>query len=602
MAKLKESHSEVFFKIRKRFNNSLSWESDNRIEALDDIAIRKGDQWPAGVKKQREEDGRPCLTFNRSEGFIDQVVGDARQNRIEIKVTSDDAPLAPIYEALVSQIQYKSKAHIAYNTALDHAAGHGFGYIRVGTRYLPNSFDQECYIQRITNPFTVYIDPSAKELTKFDMRYAFVSIYMPRDEFEDKYPNADSSLPPQGSGESYEKWFGDEVRVAEYFEKRTEKKKIVLLKDGSVVDYQKAIPKEIILNEREEEVHTIWRSLINGTDYLEEPVKIPGKYIPIIPVYGKELHDEGKTIYRGVIRHAKDAQRAYNYHRTASAESVGLAPKAPWLATGDQVEGYETIWQTANTKNHSYLPYNHKAGQPIPQRVQPAGVASGAVNEAAMAAEDLKATTGIYDASLGAKGNETSGKAILARQREGDTATFAYHDNLAIAVEQTGRVIVSMIPEVYDGQRNIKIRAEDEGVEKEIDKRVNVRLPDGGVENDLTKGTYDVVVTTGPSYATQRIEALDSLMQLVQVSPEVRTRAMDKVFENMDFKGADEIAARLRPPDPNNPPPPSPEQQVEMESLKADQKKSEATIAKANADMAQAQFDLASIGMTTESQ
>ena len=200
--------------------------------------------------------------------------------------------------------------------------------------------------------------------------------------------------------------------------------------DNSVVEDITDVPEEQIINKREETDYEIYRSLICGHDYIEEPVKVPGKFIPLIMCPGKELHEEGKTHYRGVIRFARDAQTAYNFHRNASAESVGTAPKAPWLATAEQVEGYESIWQTANTKNHSYLPYNHKAGQPQPQRIMPPQISSGAVNEAMMAAEDLKATTGIYDASLGAKGNETSGKAILARQREGDTATFAYHDNL----------------------------------------------------------------------------------------------------------------------------------------------------------------------------
>ena len=224
---------------------------------------------------------------------------------------------------------------------------------------------------------------------------------------------------------------------------------------------------------------------------------------------------------------------------------------------------------------------------------------TGAVNEAQMAAEDLKATTGIYDASLGAKGNETSGKAIMARQREGDTATFAYHDNLSISVEQVGRVLVSMIPEVYDSERMLKVRKD----EQEQEVMINQQIPEdpmegtpGGVLNDLTKGQYDVRVLTGASFASERIEARDYMMQLVQVSPELRQVAMDKVMETFDFKGADEIAARLRPGDPQNPPPPTAQQQIEMLTQEAEKAKAEGVIAQAQAKEAEAHYALAMIG------
>jgi len=578
--------TDEFTKIRKRFQRCLDYESENREKALEDIRFRDGDQWPESVRRERESDKRPCLTFNRLEGFIDQVVGDSRQNKIAIKIRpEDDAPHGVIYENLITQIQYKSKADIAYQTAFDHACGHGFGFIRVNTKYKSGSFDQECEIRRITNPFTIYFDSDAKEFTKWDAKYCFVSIYLDKDEFKKKYPNM-AWEPVEGSGERYEDWFGDKVRVAEYFERKPIKKTLVLLSTGEVVEKTKDIPKDLILNERVDKTYKVTRRLISGREDLEPVVDVPCQFLPIVPVYGKELHIEGKTIYRGVIRFAKDAQQSYNFHRTASAESVALAPRSPWLATAEQVEGFEAIWQTANTKNHSFLPYNNVPGSPIPQRIQGGAIPTGAVNEAAMAAEDLKATTGIYDASLGSRSNETSGRAILARQREGDTATFTYHDNLSIAIEQVGRILVDMIPNVYDGARNIRIRENDQ----EQIVPINAPVP-GGMINDLKQGEYTVAVSTGPSYATQRIEALDALMQLVQVSPELRSGAMDKVLENMDFKGAEEIAQRLKamlPPqilNPGQPQEPSPEQQADMA-------KSEATIAKAEADKVQAQADM----------
>ena len=608
MARKSLKQAEEFLLIRKRFERSLNADDENRGKALEDIRFRNGDQWDQQAKREREEEGRPALVFNRCEGFIDQVTGDARQNKIDIKVTAtDNSPYAPIYEKIIDKIERDSKATIAYQTALDHSAGSGFGWIRVGTKYEDGSFNQEGTIERITNQFSVYPDDTAKEQTKSDMKWCFVSIYMDKDEFKKKYPKADSGAQLNtAKGEAYENWFGDDVRIAEYFELRETKITIYLLQNNQVVDSVENISPEFIVDQREDTTYDVYRSLINGTQYLEEPKRIAGKYIPLVFVAGKELHEEGKTHYRGVIRHAKDAQVAYNFHRNASAEAVGIAPKSPWLATAEQIEGYAEMWRTANTKNFSALIYNHKAGQPPPMRQPPAGVPMGAVNEAAMALDDLKGTTSIYDPSLGAASNETSGKAILARQSQGSNATFAYRDNLAIAVEQVGRVLVCIIPEIYDGERILKLQMS----EGEQDVTVNQAVMDGqgqpAILNDLTQGKYTVQVTTGTSYATQRIEARDTLMQLVQVSPEVRQVAMDKVFESFDFQGADEIAKRLTPPDPNNPPPPNAEQQVQMMEAEADKAKAdaairtaEAAIAKAAATEAEAKYNFAMIGKET---
>jgi hypothetical protein len=600
--------AEEFLTFRKRFARALNDEDENRSKSLEDIRFRNGDQWNEKAKKERDEDSRPCLTFNRCEGFIDQVTGDARQNKIDIKVTAvDDSPYAPLYEKLIDKIERESKATIAYQTALDHSAGSGWGWIRVGTEYLEGSFDQDCKIMRITNQFSVYPDPDAKEQTKSDMKWCFVASYIEKDEFKKKYPNASVVPLNEAKGEAFENWFGDKIRIAEYFEQREVKTTIYLLSDNSIVEDIKNIGELTVINQREDISHEIYRSLISGSDYLEEPKRFAGKYIPLIFVAGKELHEEGKTHYRGVIRHSKDAQVAYNFHRNASAESVGVAPKSPWLATAEQVEGHEDMWRNANTKNFSALIYNHKPGQPPPMRQSPAGIPMGAVNEAAMALDDLKGTTGIFDASLGAMGNETSGKAILARQSQGDNATFAYHDNLAISIEQVGRVLVSMIPEIYDGERVLRLQTPD----GEVDMNVNQAITDGqgqpAILNDLTLGKYSVQVTTGASYATRRIEERDVLMQLVQVSPELRSMAMDKVIESFDFDSSDEIAKRLTPPDQNNPPPPNAEQQVQMAELEADKIKSEATIktaeatiAKAAATEAEAKYKFASIGMEND--
>ena len=593
---------EFLLKARKRLKIAIDTESENREMAEEDVNFRHGDQWPEDVKKERDDDGRPCLTFNRAEGFIDTIVGDARQQKINIKIKpSTDEQNADILDGLINKIEYDSKADLAYQNAFDNAAGHGFGFFRIGTRYVKGSFLQECYFERILNPFNVHLDPSHLDPTGADCNWAFVSVYFDPDEFEDKYPDASGESDSQAIGEGAEDWFSSKVRVSEYFYRKPIKKKLYLYSDGTITNekftedqYDKDGKLIYLQDERDDETHEVWRVLMSGNDILEEATQVPGEYIPIIKVSGKELNVKGKTFTRGAIRHAKDACRSYNYFRSASAESVGLGPRVPWMATAEQIEGYEGIWNTANTKNHSYLPYNNVPGVAPPSRVNPTNINQGAVQEAQLALDDMKGTTGIYDASMGASGNETSGKAILARQHQGDTATFTYHDNLALAVEQGARVLERMIPIVYDTERNVLVRVG----EKESTVTINQQTTDG-IINDLTQGHYDITAKTGPSYSTQRVEAREVLMQLVQVSPRLQDTAMDKVFDNLDFKGAAEIADRLRATmpkqviDPTAPPPePSPAEKAQMAEAEADMAKAEATKIEAQADIAKAQVEI----------
>ena len=239
---------------------------------------------------------------------------------------------------------------------------------------------------------------------------------------------------------------------------------------------------------------------------------------------------------------------------------LALAPKAPFIGYGGQFEGYEQQWKTANTTNWPYLEVNPDvtdgAGSalPLPQRAQPPMASSGLLQAKAGAAEDVKNTTGQYNASLGMTSNERAGKAILARQREGDVGTYHYVDNLARAIRHVGRQLVDLIPKIYDTQRIARIIAEDgesstvkmnpmqqEPVRKIVDEEGNTI---DKIYNPAV-GKYDVRVITGPGYATKRQEALESMAQLLQGNPQLWQVAGDLFVKNMDWPGADDLAARL---------------------------------------------------------
>jgi hypothetical protein len=298
---------------------------------------------------------------------------------------------------------------------------------------------------------------------------------------------------------------------------------------------------------------------INGYEILEER-DWAGKHIPVVRVVGNEFEVDGRLYVSGLVRNAKDAQRMYNYWVSQEAEMLALAPKAPFIGYGGQFEGYETQWKTANTTNWPYLEVNpdvtdgQGATLPLPQRAQPPMASSGLLQAKSGAAEDIKNTTGQYNASLGMASNERSGKAILARQRESDTGTYHYVDNLARAVRYVTRQLVDLIPKIYDTQRIARIIGEDgetdmakiDPMQQEPVKRI---VDEQGITIDKiynpAVGKYDVVVTTGPGYATKRQESLEAMAQLLQGNPQLWAVAGDLFIKNMDWPGAQEMAKRF---------------------------------------------------------
>lgn len=518
----------------------------NRDEFEDDLRFLEGHgQWDEKVKSLRATEGRPCLTINKLPQFIAQVSNDIRMNRPRIKVKpvddGADVETAEIMEGLIRNIEYASRADVAYDTGSFYAVAGGRGYILVETCYADDdAFDQDIRIRRVQNPLTVYIDPDAQEADGSDMSWAMITRLMPKKQFTKKYPKAEAqSIESDDNSDWFTK---DSVRLAEYWTREMVPRKLALLSDGSVVDAGDVPEGAQVIKERDSQRYKVMYHLCSGADVLERK-EWPGKYIPIVPVWGEELNINGKVYRRGLIRHAKDSQRMYNYWRTTATELVALAPKAPTLMTQRQIEGHEDDWEESINTPKPYLLYNPDSSAPMPQRLEPASVPQGVFTEAQVCVDDMKSTTGIYDASLGQRSNEKSGVAIRQREMQGDTATFVYTDNLSRAIAQVGRIIIDLIPSIYDTARIIRVLGED-GSDKEVP--INTPSAEQRLLNDLTVGKYDVQVESGPSFGTKRQEASETMMEMLKVFPGAGALIGDLIVRNMDWPGAEEVANRLK--------------------------------------------------------
>lgn len=568
-----EEKEKLLTRVRKRFDRVIAAEADNRKAALEDLKFKKGEQWPSDIQAQRNFDKRPCLTINKLPTFIHQVTNDQRQNRPAINVNPvgdrGDVDGAKVYRGMIRSIERASTADIAYDTAFESAASAGLGYFRIVTEYEDaESFDQVLAIRRVRNPFTVYLDCDRMEPDGADAQWGFVTEQITRDEFKEEYPGA-SVMPfaQAGIGESMKNWVSaDLVRVAEYYEIKNEKKTLVKLSTGwigwkddiddDVNDLIKSGEVEI-LKERESSSPVVWWYKVSAVDILEYGPTV-FRWIPVIPVIGDETDIEGKVTYSGIIRHAKDPQRMYNYWSTAETELVALAPKAPWVMEEGQVEGHEDRWKQANVKSYPYLLYKNvnlnNQNAPPPQRQAFAGSPAGVVTAKQGAAQDMIATTGIrFDATKQERTTDESGRALREIRSITDIGSFHYIDNLGRALKHAGRILVDAIPKVYDQRRVITILREDDKEETiQIDPHGAKGVADGkdpaGKPRRVfnpTIGKYGVTVTVGPSFATKRIETAESMMAFARALPQTASMIADLIAKNQDWPGAEEMATRL---------------------------------------------------------
>lgn len=568
---------------RDRLDQSYQFERENRREAAMDMAFVAGYQWPESIKKERQAAGRPILTINRLPQFIRQVTNDIRQADLSIKVSpvddESDPKLAKIYNGLLRQIHYQSSGKHVYGTAAEHQVACGIGWFRICTEYADDTaFDQEIRLKAVRNPLSVYCDPAAMEPDRSDANWMFVTEVIPTAAFKERYPKAtlDGVDPPtDGTGDRLTWLTRDGVRIAEYWVRKPVKKLLGLMPDGSTVDLTN-IPKDLqplmgAVRTREANSYEVEQYIISGTTILEGPYKWAGKWIPIVPVVGSETPLENAVVRHGLIRFARDPQQLYNYNRTAAAETLALQPKVPWLVTFKMVSKVKHLWDTANKNNTPYLPYEADPDAPDgPKREHPPEMPVAFANEAQIADQDMKATTGIYDASLGARSNETSGIAIRNRERQGDTANYHYSDNLQRSMWHAGRILIDLIPKIYDNERVVRILGDDDS---EDTVRINQQVM--GIDglpitvNDLSAGRFDVRATIGASYSTKRMEAADTMLEYLKMDPDALPMVRDLVAKNFDWPGADEMAKRFKmavppnlqgdPEDPNNPPPPPPD-------------------------------------------
>jgi hypothetical protein len=576
--KNKDDDKQTLQEVKEYFKECVQEEDSERAKMKDDLKFCTLDQWPQAIRQERENDiengPRPCLTIDKINQYIVQVVNDVRQGRPGINVRPQDSEAdvetARILKGIVRNIEDQSNADIAYATAIESAAKIGVGYFRIITEYVSDdSFDQEIFIKPIANTFSVYLGKHSMP-DGSDAEHGFVVETLPIEKFKQMYPKAKwapeefSDLDPESAGQ----WHTDEtITVVEYYCLKRVTETIHFLDDGTTISDEmyrswpdEAGPRPGIQDTRTTHKKQLKWSKCTAVEVLEKR-DLPGKYIPIVEVVGREGWVDGKRCLWGLVRPAKDSLRMYNYWASTITEKMALAPKVPFIGAKGQFEGSEDRWRAANRKNFAYLEYNpidvNGNALPAPER-QPATPMEAAYMQYMQVIEhDVQTSLGMFKAAVGETESQQSGRAILALQRESDTATYHFGANLGVSIRHAGRIIVDLIPHYYDTKRVVRILGEDgEMRSATLDPELQVpyQQTQRGVLFNPGMGKYDVSITVGPSYNTKRMEAQATFVELAKGAADPISAALLRYMtvKNSDFEGAQEAAkafkALLPPP------------------------------------------------------
>lgn len=558
-------------------------ESENRQLALTDLQFSYGNQWPQQVINMRGNN-RVILTINETNAYIKKVENAQRQQRPRGKASPvdnyADKKVAKIITGLGRHIEVQSDADNAYDIAFGFAVRMGWGYWRLRTDYIADdSFDQDIYIDPVDNPFTVYFDNNSCLPDGSDAEKCVITDLVPKTRFRHEYPDAkESSIAERGTGDSDPDWVTDQdIRLAEYYFVERKRAKLVMLTDGTVLwNDQMPMLKALlaragigIRGDRDSWKRVVkWRKQ-TAFDILEEK-DLPGRWIPVVPMYWTNVVINSKRMKCGLVRDAIDPARMVNYWSTAMTESLALSTKAKWLIAEGQDEDLEKEFSNANTSNSSSLHYKPTTVDgilvPPPSRIQPEPPPSGIIEGAFMMNQALSRVMGVFDPAVRGGAQHKSDKTLNAEQNQSDTSNFNGFDNLLRSIKHSWRIQLSWMPTVYDTERVARIIGEDGRDEvvtlnerqPEIDENTGQpKVDEQGnavhkVLNDIRVGNYDVVMDTGPGYDTKRQEAVAVMLELLgtPLGEQIAKLGGDLVIRDMDFAGSDTLADRMQAANP----------------------------------------------------
>lgn len=569
----RETNDQRLFRIHseaiKEFDEIQTALRDERLQCLQDRRFYSisGAQWEGPLREQYAN--KPKFEVNKIHLSVMRIISEYRNNRITVDFVSKDGSkddkLADTCDKLYRADEQDSGAEEAYDNAFEEAVGGGFGAWRLKTTYV-NEEDNEDERQRIAiEPIfdadsSVFFDLNSKRQDKADAKRCFVLTAMSRNAYIDMYKDDPASWDKEIHQYEFDWATPDVVYVAEYYrvEDKTETVRIFQTIAGEEERYtqddfardEELETKLIAIGSREIRQKRVKRKavyayIMSGSRVLEDLGKIPGRCIPVVPVYGKRWFIDNVERCMGHVRLAKDAQRLKNMQLSKLGEISAYSVVEKPIMTPEQVAGHQMMWSQDNLRNFPYLlinPVTDANGQVSP--LGPLDYTRSAQIPPALAGL-IQITESDMQEILGNQQNgdkivsNISGKAVEMIQQRLDMQTFIYMSNMAKAVRRCGEVWLSMAKDVYveEGRKMKGIGVAGELETIQLSKPMLTAEGEMVVENDLSEAQFDVAVDVGPSSSSRRSATVRALTGMMAITNDPETQQVLQAMAMMNLEG-----------------------------------------------------------------
>lgn len=580
-----EDDSAILEEINKHINLWVEYSKDNISRGQDDKYFLYVNQWSSSQESELNRLDKPILSFNKTYDIIRKVLAEQRNQETQFKVSSlwgkSTQEEINVFKGAVMKIVRDSDTNAIFNQAYDDAASSGVGVWRVYTDYEhERSLNQLPKIGLIADSDKCFWSTSSIHVTKSDSDFCGYYQEFSKSSFHEHWPDIPdpssfSSSLDQGSFKWMDK---DTITVVEYYKKEWFNTEKYQLNNGEVLykeeyearmeesegdtTFEEEPPLEIVKKIKSKNYKIIFYKAIK--DRILEKAEWPGRYLPLVRVVCDKQRINGKEHINSLVSFVKDAQMFHNLVKVEIAQAIKFNRREQWASHPDSVSPYTDMWKNPSIQQGVLL-YQYDANGGKPERLPPAEISQTLIEQARLSEMDIQSILGMYEANVGANGNELSGKAIRERRKTGFLSASILNDNFNEAVQQTGKIIGDLLQKVVDSERTLSIYTED-GKGREV--RVNHELLDGQKENDFSKDMYDITIDPGPSFAIQKADSLDVLINLVQINPGLFPFVADIIGQNIDINGSEKLKERLRELVPEairakeegrEPPPPAPD-------------------------------------------
>lgn len=594
------NENEVLGEAHQNLNTWNGYWNENIVRGKDDMNFVLRDQWTAIERSEFSRLFKPAMTFNKIYPDTKKIAGEQRKNKPDLIVRSLTGKATQeqinLRADLVRTISYQSQNDLVYQTAFKSALMMGFGAFQIEIEYeSPRSFNQVLKYRAINDPTRTAFDPSATKPHKGDGNFACRQYLFSKEEFAATYPYIHN---PISYTDPYYlldfQWeTRDMVVVADYYVKEWYPLLIYKLSDGTsatVEEWDKMqenfkIKRELVRGSESEKVIMSMMPKIVAErqtqdyrlmhyrltkDRIIDFTEWPSRHLPIIFVDGDSYFIEGRQYTKSFVHEARDAQKFINYVGSEIAAEIKNRRREQWLGTPDNIVGYEQDWRNPELQMGILRAKPDPKTGAMPTKQQAWDLSPQLMQNFQRGTQDIREILGFSEQEA-LQGRDISGKARRERKLEGSMSAYVFFDNLNQAIEQSGRCVLDLLPTVYGGDERTVVISKKDGRTEYIS--LNKKMPDGTIQNELSRGEYDIEIDTGPSFAVQKEVALEMFQQTLQAFPQAFPLIADLWAANLDVQFMPQIKERFQsivPPEilakeqGKEPPQPKPNPQAEM--------------------------------------